>query len=77
MYWDEAEVAMHPYVPKDRDDATVSTTNTTISTTNMAEQMMLNLYDDVYNEDLMTIDWSENEEPDEGYKSSSAKSTST
>ncbi len=37
MYWDDAEVAMHWYVPMERDYAMVSTTDTTVYTTNLTE----------------------------------------
>ncbi len=48
MLGDKAEVAMHWYMPGKLDDATISSKDSTIEITSLEEQMMSDLFHDVY-----------------------------
>ncbi len=50
MYEDESKVHMHPYMSGKEDEVMVSTTNSTMGTTSLVEQMMLDFFDDIYND---------------------------
>ncbi len=60
MYWDDAEAVMRLYEPKEVEDRTVSTEDTTMASTTLAEQLMLDVFDAVYDEQ-QTSNFSKNE----------------
>ncbi len=49
-----SKIALRLFMPGEVDDATISTKDITVETTNLAEQIMLDLADDVY-EDRGTV----------------------
>ncbi len=62
MYWDDVAVAMHSYEPREVDDRTVSTKDTIVDSMTLNEQLMLNIFNDMYDEKVQTLDISKNEE---------------
>ncbi len=62
VFWDKSKVAMHQYMPGEGDEATASSVNSTIKITSLAEKIMLDLLDDVYDDEVTTRNYKENDD---------------